>query len=1055
MKKFGKRIAQIVTTAAVALSMLLLAKTDVMAGEYKQLKNTDNPGFNITFTFTKSLLNSTGYFVDTGKPVASSTRNLKKGESATVKYANGYKYYDGSIYDIYVKVTANQDMTSGDKWSSEVHTDNSYIILCPFSSKTRDFDYEVWLQDGDQVVSDRLSLVGGSCYTATFEGARPWSDDGNIYTNIYTGTPPNETVKLIYSNEKSWAPSTSNPDFNKPDYYILGHGSINGVIKGGYTSTNSGNAEIVLGYLSKKLTVVVDGHDPVVLDVSDGYPIGEKGAEQLNGMGDIEYWKSDKEVTLSDESKIPAGDEIPRDRLKDIVPSDSMTLTAKLCEAHFWKFTSGTGADANKIFAECVDGTGTKGCGKSSYVDIASIITEPSVSTTLGNATEWASVVGASTTLKYVGRGETTYEESETPPTATGTYTAKLYATDDFGDTAVAVYDFAIVRIPLRIKAKDQSILYGESISLARDQIEVEGLEGGDTISLGDYTLTPSTDAVTPPEAPGTITPSAATVKDATGGNRNYHYDITYIPGKLIITKPVPTITTPPTAGPITYGDPISESVITPGAMSVPGVTDLPGTYTWKTPTEILQVTPGTTTPGILIFTPTDTEHYGPIEIEVGVPVNPKEVTITWTDKVFTYDGEEHIPTATVGGLVGSDTCTVTKIDTPKKDSCDKGNNGNPYTAEAKELNNPNYKLPTDPEPKCEFRILPKPLVSRDIIVEVDPNSPEDDPQFILRCGETVLEPGVDYDADDRRSDDDAILDIVLKGNYKGEFSKKVELPKGQGKVQMLLEVNDDIDRELHPVMNDISKEKTARRILTEHVTDPEVKEKIAQSEDTNLDYYARVSMVMSALPTESVPPQDEEAIAAKREELTAKDAEIATYFDLSLYLTFSIKDISTGAVIQDGTTQLHETQEEETVTITVPSALQNTSIYNKRTFYLLRAHDIVHPDGNVSVSVERVAEPTTSNTISFKTRLYSTYVLLYKDEAITPPTPPKGDPEPPHYGGTPVGANNAITPVSFMYLPPASPKTSDTNDGYVYALIVLAGLFLLGLAACAKKNKQ
>ena len=72
----------------------------------------------------------------------------------------------------------------------------------------------------------------------------------------------------------------------------------------------------------------------------------------------------------------------------------------------------------------------------------------------------------------------------------------------------------------------------------------------------------------------------------------------------------------------------------------------------------------------------------------VTASITPKEVSLTWGGTSFTYDGSEHCPTATAGGLISGDTCTVTVTGGQT--------NAGEYTATASELSDSNYKLPTD-----------------------------------------------------------------------------------------------------------------------------------------------------------------------------------------------------------------------------------------------------------------------------------------------------------------------------------------------------------------------
>ena len=77
-----------------------------------------------------------------------------------------------------------------------------------------------------------------------------------------------------------------------------------------------------------------------------------------------------------------------------------------------------------------------------------------------------------------------------------------------------------------------------------------------------------------------------------------------------------------------------------------------------------------------------------PGSVSYTLTVHPKEVGLTWGTTEFTYDGREHVPTATATGLVGNDKCTVTVVGAQTV----AGN----YTATASALSNANYELPAD-----------------------------------------------------------------------------------------------------------------------------------------------------------------------------------------------------------------------------------------------------------------------------------------------------------------------------------------------------------------------
>ena len=70
----------------------------------------------------------------------------------------------------------------------------------------------------------------------------------------------------------------------------------------------------------------------------------------------------------------------------------------------------------------------------------------------------------------------------------------------------------------------------------------------------------------------------------------------------------------------------------------------------------------------------------------VKTDITAKEISLSWSNTSFTYDGKNHVPTATATGLVAGDTCAVTVTGA----QTDAGS----YTATASGLSNANYALP-------------------------------------------------------------------------------------------------------------------------------------------------------------------------------------------------------------------------------------------------------------------------------------------------------------------------------------------------------------------------
>ena len=109
-----------------------------------------------------------------------------------------------------------------------------------------------------------------------------------------------------------------------------------------------------------------------------------------------------------------------------------------------------------------------------------------------------------------------------------------------------------------------------------------------------------------------------------------------------------------------------------------------------------------------------DDNHKSTEPVCIEVTIAKKVATLSWTDTTFTYDGEEHKPTATVTNLETGDSCNVTvtgeQTDTNIKTKTDN------YTATASALNNDNYQLPENKT--AEFTITPKEITVSNITAQ-------------------------------------------------------------------------------------------------------------------------------------------------------------------------------------------------------------------------------------------------------------------------------------------------------------------------------------------------
>ncbi|USF28381.1 hypothetical protein N510_003340 [Firmicutes bacterium ASF500] len=173
------------------------------------------------------------------------------------------------------------------------------------------------------------------------------------------------------------------------------------------------------------------------------------------------------------------------------------------------------------------------------------------------------------------------YTISATNNVNVGTSTLTVTATADGNYSGSASTTFTISPATLTIKASDQTITYGQSITEGTGQVTATGLCAGD--SLSGITLAASTRNV----PGGTIELSAAQIKNSSGGDVTANYNITYEAGTLTINKAQATVTGDPTANTLTYTG-AAQALVTAGTASIGEVvyslTEM-GTYSTTIPT--------------------------------------------------------------------------------------------------------------------------------------------------------------------------------------------------------------------------------------------------------------------------------------------------------------------------------------------------------------------------------------------------------------------------------------------------------------------------------------
>ena len=243
------------------------------------------------------------------------------------------------------------------------------------------------------------------------------------------------------------------------------------------------------------------------------------------------------------------------------------------------------------------------------------------------------------------------------------------------------------------------------------------------------------------------------------------NYTISFTGANLTITKTGLTITAKPKT--INYGDePANDGVEYSGFVGTDDVSVLGGSPTYDySYSQYDNVGSYTITPSGWT-----SENYDITYVAGSLTVVQKEVRFTWKNTEFTYDGEEHAPTATVKAtdLVNSDAIAVTVTGAQT--------NAGSYTATASALTGEkagNYKLPTT-NTKA-FTITPKSLVDGTTLADV----------YTLDFGEnntilltddvigSALEKDTDYEVGGNTDNSEGYYTRIVTGigNYTGSFT--------------------------------------------------------------------------------------------------------------------------------------------------------------------------------------------------------------------------------------------------------------------------------------------
>ena len=258
-----------------------------------------------------------------------------------------------------------------------------------------------------------------------------------------------------------------------------------------------------------------------------------------------------------------------------------------------------------------------------------------------------------------------------------GTAVVKVTASAVGYDDTTAQYAVRVAKKPLAITLEDSVVYTGAPIT---SHYEVTGVVGGTPFSASDiaFNYQNKDSAAENPHVFRDV--GTYFVMAEIPSSNEYYCSVSTAAKDVSITKAPLTVTAVDTA--VTYGDEAPTYTVSYTGLGTDGNAFLSGTATY-TCSYAQYSNAGTYDISVAGLT---SPNYDITFVKGALTVNPKPVTLNWSDSSFIYDGQEHSVTATVDALNG-DTVNVTTYTNNKKTAA------GDYTAEATALSDDNYTL--------------------------------------------------------------------------------------------------------------------------------------------------------------------------------------------------------------------------------------------------------------------------------------------------------------------------------------------------------------------------
>lgn len=210
---------------------------------------------------------------------------------------------------------------------------------------------------------------------------------------------------------------------------------------------------------------------------------------------------------------------------------------------------------------------------------------------------------------------------------------------------------FKINKREVNYTINSQTVKVGETVSISSSDLTLDS--GSLDLVSGDAVVDIVADATTTDKTSnGNITITSYDVKNnnGTGTSVAGNYDIKFKgDGKLTVNQHAYDVNFPDNIE-ITYGDVLDGEEFLSGGSATDGTNSIDGTFTWKQKYENMDAgNYDADDEYIVVFTP-DASKYGnkypSKEQAVNLKVNPRTVSVDWTEPSFVYNGDLQLPEA-------------------------------------------------------------------------------------------------------------------------------------------------------------------------------------------------------------------------------------------------------------------------------------------------------------------------------------------------------------------------------------------------------------------------